>query len=126
MDKADKNRQLILSYYNAISGREKTNALLSRFCKDSALVEQVLFIEQMFPRYSIIVDEITCEEDRVVVRARARGKHTGSAAGLPPTYRSVEVPFVIGYRVENERIIDHWYFADQMGLAEQLGLAVAS
>jgi predicted ester cyclase len=120
MGQAEKNRQFILKFYQAVSGEAKTGATLHRFTSDPKLIEHVLFFESLFPKYELIADEITCEEDRVIVRARARGKHTGRAEGIPPTYRVVETPFVIGYRVENEVIIDHWFIADQIELLEQL------
>ena len=122
MDRADKNRQFILKFYKAVSREVKNEATLSRFTTDPKLIEHVLFFESLFPKYELIADEITCEEDRVIVRARARGKHTGKAEGIPPTYRVVETPFVIGYRIEKEVITDHWFIADQMELLEQLHL----
>ena len=33
-----------------------------------------------------------------------------------------ELPFVIGYEVENNKITAHWLFAHQMLLMEQLGV----
>ena len=122
MDTTVKNRRFILSYYLSISGMKKTEKLLSRYTSDPSLIEQVLFYEKLFPKYELIADEITCEKNRVIVRGRAMGKHTGEAEGVPPTYRVVEMPFVIGYRVEDNKIIDHWLITDQMELLEQLGL----
>lgn len=121
MDKVEKNRQFILSFYKSISGQEKTRALLFGFTSDPELIEHILLCERLFPKYDLIIDEITCEEDRVIVRARARGKHIGEAEGVAPTYRVVEAPFAIGYRVSRGKIIDHWVIADQLELLEQLG-----
>jgi predicted ester cyclase len=122
METTEKNRQTILRYYEAISGVAKTKALLSRYVHDRLLVERVLYYEKLFPRYELILDEITCEEDRVIVRGRARGKHTGETEGFPPTFRIVETPFVTGYRIQKGKIMDHWLVTDQMEMLEQLGL----
>jgi predicted ester cyclase len=43
--------------------------------------------------------------------------------GIPPTYKDIELPFVICYEIENQIIIHHWLIADQQLLMEQLGLA---
>lgn len=123
MERSEKNRQHILKYYKSVSGAKKTPKTVSRFISDPALIERVLYFEKLLPAYEMIPDEITCEDDRVIVRARVRGKHTGEAEDIPPTFKTIEMPFVIGYRLERGKIIDHWLIADQMELLEQLGLA---
>jgi hypothetical protein len=122
MESVEKNRKLILRFYKTISGSAKSSEILNHYTSDPVLIENVLFFEKLFPKHELIVDEITCEENRVIVRGRAKGKHTGEAAGIPPTFRVIETPFVIGYRVENWLIVDHWYITNQMDLLEQLGL----
>jgi hypothetical protein len=121
MDKAEKNRQFILDYYKAISGRDKTGELLSCFTTDPELIEQLLLCERLFPKHELIIDEITCEGERVIVRSRARGKYIGSAADFAPSCRVVETTFAIGYRVSRGKIVDHWMIADSLELLEQLG-----
>ena len=65
---------------------------------------------------------------RVVVRARLTGRHEGQFGDIMPSYRSIDLPFVVTYTIENRKIISHWLVADQMALMEQLGVekAVAS
>lgn len=70
----------------------------------------------------MFADEITAEGNRVVVRARFKGTHRGELSGIPPTNKSVEFPFAIGYEIENSKITSHWLLADQMSLMEQLGV----
>jgi predicted ester cyclase len=122
MDKAKKNRQFIISYYKALSGREKNETQLSRFVSDPKLVDHILFYEMLFPKYELVIEEITCEDDRVIVRERIHGKHTGKAESIEPTFRIVKTSCVKGYRIEHEKIVDYWVIADQMDLLEQLGL----
>lgn len=121
MERAEKNRRFILRFYETLSGNVKSETKLAKFTDDPQLIERLLFFEKLFPKFELIADEITCEENRVIVKARVRGKHTGKAEGIPPTFRVVEMPFAVGYRLENELIIDHWYITDQMELLEQLG-----
>jgi predicted ester cyclase len=122
MERAEKNRRFILRFYKTLSGKVKSEKKLSKFTHDPQLISRLLFFEALFPTFQLIADEITCEENRVIVKARIKGKHTGTAENIPPTFRVVEMPFVIGYRVEDDRIIDHWYITDQMELLEQLGM----
>ena len=68
----------------------------------------------------MFADEITAEDNKVVVRVRCRGCHKGELIGIKPTHRNVEFPFVISYEIENGKIVHHWMIADQMMLMEQL------
>ena len=125
MEQTQKNKEFIINYFNALSNIEKTPELLSKFMTDQGLIDRILFFDGVFPNYSVIADEITAEGNRVVVRARLKGKHEGSLNGIPPTYKDVEFPFAIGYEIENNIIIHHWLIADQMMLMEQLGIVNA-
>lgn len=126
MEKTEKNKQFILKYFREISGAKKSAKHLARFTSDPKLIEHVLFFEKLFPKHELLLDEITCEGDRVIVRARMHGRHTGEANDIPPTLRMVETPFAIGYRVNNDLITSHWIITDQMELLEQLGLVSSS
>lgn len=122
MERTKKNKQFIINYMNAISGTKKTPELLSRYMTDQGLKEHIFFFESVFPRYSCLLDEVIAEENKVVLRARMKGRHEGTMNGIPPTYKDIECPFVICYEIENEKIIHHWLIADQTTLMEQLGM----
>jgi len=117
-----KNKEVVIEYFNAISGVKKTRALLEKYISDKQLIEHIEFFDSVFPAYEIFADEMLAEGNRVVVRARAKGRHEGELNGIPPTYKNVEFPFSIGYELENSKIISHWLIADQMALMEQLGV----
>jgi hypothetical protein len=122
MDELAKNKQLILAYFNAISGVTKTEEIMNLYIDDAPLIEHILFFDKIFPKYELIVDEITAESNRVIVLARLKGKHEGDFNGIPPTYKNVDFKFAIGYIIDNQKIIDHWMIADQSTLMEQLGI----
>lgn len=122
MDQTKKNKEFIIGYLNAVSGVIKTRELLEQYITDQGLIEHILFFDSVFPRYDGLIDEITGEGNRVIVRARMKGKHEGELNGIPPTHKEVEFPFVVGYEIEKNKIISHWLIADQMMLMEQLGV----
>lgn len=122
MDTLKKNKNFIIEYFNAISGAEKPLELIEKYVADEKLKGHIQFFESAFPKYELMIDELTAEANRVVVRARWRGRHEGALNGIPPTHKQIEMPFVIGYEIENGKIIDNWMIADQMLLMEQLGL----
>lgn len=125
MDQLKKNKEFIAEYFSALSGKEKNPSMLSKYVDDPELSQHIEFFEAVFPLYEVYSDEMTAEGNRVVVRARFKGKHEGEFNGIPPTYRQVEFSFAIGYEIENGKIANHWLLADQMSLMEQLGVAEA-
>ena len=122
MDTIKKNRDLVIRYFNAISGVEKTEALLREYTTDQGLIDHIAFFENTFPKYELFIEEMVSEEDKVLVRGRCRGIHLGDFNGVPPTHREMDLPFAIRYTIEGDKIIDHWLIADQMVLMQQLGI----
>lgn len=122
MENLKKNREFIIRYFNAISGHEKTRELCEKFTDDEKLIEHIGFFEGAFPKYELFIEEMVTEANKVVVRGRATGTHTGHLNGIPPTGKKMDLPFIIRYTIENGKISDHWLLADQMILMEQLGV----
>ena len=126
MEQQNKNKEFLINYLNAVSGVTKTRELLEQYMTDEALIGHIEFFEAAFPKYELFIDEMTAEGNRVIVQARLKGTHLGDLSGIPPTYKTVDFPFVIRYEIENNKIISHWMLADQMGLMEQLGVIPAA
>lgn len=122
MDNLKKNREFIIKYFNAISGVEKTRGLLEQYTNDEKLIEHIGFFEGAFPEYELFIEEMVTEGKKVIVQGRATGIHKREFSGIPATGRKMDLPFVIRYTIENNKITDHWLIADQMILMEQLGV----
>ena len=122
MTQAMKNKEFILHYYNTMSGVIKTREMLRQFIDDPALIDGIAFIDAAFPRYEMTAEEMTAEGNRVVVRARMRGRHEGEWDGIRPTHRQVEFPVVVSYEIVNNKISTHWIISDTSMLMEQLGI----
>ena len=122
MDQQRKNKEFIINYYNALSGVAKTRELLEKYISDEALIGHAEFFEKVFPNYDVVIDEMTADGNRVIVKARTQATHLGEFEGIPPTYKTIDHPFVICYEIENEKIVSHWMIADKMDLMEQLGV----
>ncbi|OLY94124.1 conserved hypothetical protein, steroid delta-isomerase-related [Cnuella takakiae] len=109
-------------YENAINGKAKTRALLEPFVADETLLEHVDSFEAGFPLYRVAIEDIVEEGNRIVLRARFHGTHTGNFNGIPASGRTVEVPFMMMYHIEDGKIVQHWLFADTMDLLTQMGM----
>ena len=123
MSLQNSNKEFIKNYFRVLSAStDKPRELLEEYISDQELIGHIDFFETVFPKYEIVADEFTAEEDRVVVKARLKGTHKGELNGIAPTNKTVEVQFVICYQIENNKIISHWMLVDQLSLMQQLGV----
>ena len=122
MNSIKRNKQLILDYINALSGQEKTTERLMKYNADPGLIGYIQFIDSVFPAYEVFVEEMIAEGDKVMVRARFRGRHEGTIMGFEATYRVIEYPFVVRYQIKDHKIISSWVVADNLVLAEAIGM----
>ncbi len=122
MDNLKKNREIIIKYFNAMSGVDKTRELCEQYTTDENLIQHIEFFEAAFPKYELFIEEFMTEGNKVLILARLNGIHAGEFNGIPPTGRKIDLPFAIRYTMENGLITDHWLIADQMLLMEQLGV----
>ncbi|MEO6687232.1 MAG: ester cyclase [Dyadobacter sp.] len=119
------NKEFIIEFLNAMNGRIKTSEFLHKYVNDQGLIDHIQFFDAAFPKYEVVIEEIMSEGNQVIVRARMVGDHEGIFEEILPTHRHVDFPFVISYRLENNKIFSHWLVADQMALMEQLSIEKA-
>jgi len=114
------SKQLVQEYFNALSGRPKTDKLINRYSSDSGLNEHIRAAEAAFPEYELIPSLVVAEGDLVAARCTFRGVHKGEFAGVQPTGRRVSAELMIFYRIGDGRIAEHWMQMDTGGLIDQL------
>ena len=71
---------------------------------------------------TFLIEDIVSEGDRVAVRWRSRGTHSGEFLGIPPTNKSYEIAGIDFHRVQDDRLAEHWHVVDQLSQMQQLGL----
>jgi steroid delta-isomerase-like uncharacterized protein len=74
-----------------------------------------------FPDIHTKIEHIVAENDLVVVFLNFTGTHKGEFQGIPPTNKKVNIRSADLYRIENEKIVDHWDVVDQLNLLQQTG-----
>jgi predicted ester cyclase len=117
------NIVVVKNYFAAISGKDKPVSRLNTYVSDEELKKHVQFFEAAFPHYVLVSEDLVAQDDRVAVRARFQGTHAGDLMGIAPTGKSVDVPFIIIYRMADGKITEHWMSIDQLDLLKQLGVA---
>ena len=59
------SKQLIGRYLQALSGQDKTTAVVDKFVSDATLAEHIRQVEAAFPRYELTADTMVAESNLV-------------------------------------------------------------
>ena len=113
-------RQIFEDYWNAMSGKPKTEEAIRQYVTDPALQQHIRDVERGFPSYSIEAHTTMVEGDYVALRGTFHGTHRGEFAGIPATGRTASADLMVFYQVEDGRIAKFWFQADMAGLIGQL------
>ena len=74
-----------------------------------------------FPDFTITIEDLVAEGDRVAKRWILRGTHTGEFLGIPPTGRKVTMLAMTLYRIVGGKVREIYWNYDALGLMQQLG-----
>lgn len=74
-----------------------------------------------FPDLQTTVDDMIVEGDKLAVRWRIEGTHTGEFMGIAPTNRRIEIGLNEIFRIENGQSAEAWDQYDMYGLMQQIG-----
>jgi len=79
-----------------------------------------------FPDWHETVEDIIAEGDRVWVRVKATGTHTGewnlSGVPLPPTGKKVAMMMVFIWRIDNGKLAEGWEVDEDLDFLKRLGV----
>jgi predicted ester cyclase len=67
------------------------------------------------------VKDVVQSDDKVVLRCTFRGTNTREWMGHQPTGKSFLVDHIHIYRIEGDRIAEHWGTRDDLGMLHQIG-----
>ena len=70
--------------------------------------------------HSTVLDTIS-EGNKVVLRWRIEGTHTGEFLGVPPSGNKIMLDVTEIFRVENGQLVEAWDQWDRLGLMRQIG-----
>jgi predicted ester cyclase len=75
-----------------------------------------------FPDLQISVESIMAEDDKVMARCSARGRHTGPGLGTAPTFKQVSFRGICVSSVRDGLLFEAWNSFDFLSFYQQLGL----
>jgi C-1 hydroxylase len=79
-------------------------------------------IFKAFPDWHETIEDIVAEGDKVWVRAKATGRHTGEYRGLAPTNKKITGMGVNIYRIIDGKFVESWAVEDWLDFLKQLGV----
>ncbi|HKI02080.1 MAG TPA: ester cyclase [Thermoanaerobaculia bacterium] len=85
-----------------------------------AIRHLIFFYHLAFTEIRVTVEQTVAEDDMIVVRWTARGRHTGEIPGLPPTGRETVTTGIDMLRIAGGKIVEGWVSWDTLSLLEQL------
>lgn len=86
-----------------------------------ALKGQIRWIHSGLDNVAYEVEDAFQSGDKVTVRCEARGTNAREWMGRAPTGKSFVVDHIHIYRIEGDRIAEHWGSRDDLGMLRQLG-----
>ena len=84
--------------------------------------QTVQWLRETFGEPRFDVEDVVAGGDKVVLRARFRGRHTGELMGRPGTGKEFDVQHIHIFRLADGKVIEHWANRDDIGMLQQLGL----
>ncbi len=131
--RSEENKAIVLRIYEAInSGDFQTldSLFADTFIEHedgvepptkAGAIEALQLMRKAFGDFTITVDDMIAQGDKVFVRATMSGIHQGEFLGIPATGRQVRTPVADFLRIAGWKAIEHWGLSDTGVLMLQLG-----
>ncbi|MFQ5551222.1 MAG: ester cyclase [Gemmatimonadales bacterium] len=74
-----------------------------------------------FPDLHSTIEDMVSAGDKVVLRWRVEGTHTGEFLGVAPSNRKVSLGVTEIFRVANGQLVEAWDQYDRLDLMQQIG-----
>jgi steroid delta-isomerase-like uncharacterized protein len=132
---SDENKQIVLRQIEALNAGDLAlveklthpdffnhDAVASRANGAAGMRATAQRLRESFAGFRLYPLDVIAEADRVVVRARASGRHVGEFAGVEPTGREFSVQHIHIWRLADGKVVEHWASRDDLGAMRQLGV----
>ncbi len=74
-----------------------------------------------FSDFSHTIEDIIMEGNKAACRVNITGTHNGNFRGIPATNKSIAVGAMTIFRIENNKLSEHWICVDLLGIMSQIG-----
>ncbi|MFN8515102.1 MAG: ester cyclase [Thermomicrobiales bacterium] len=88
----------------------------------AGLKETIGGLRRDFPDFSLAIEDLVAEGDKVWGRLRSHGIHRAGFFGQPYTGKPISIDVIDICRFEDGKMVEHWGIPDRFSLLAQLGL----
>ena len=74
-----------------------------------------------FPDMLLPLEDFVAEGEKVLVRLRVQGTHTGAFGDMAATGRKIDIGVLDLFQIRDGMLIEHWALLDNLGMLKQLG-----
>lgn len=86
------------------------------------LKETITWLRGLWGPMRADIEDMICEDDKVVARVTIHGRHVGEFLAKPPSGKEFATKQIHIWRLKDGKMIEHWSVRDDLGQALQLGL----
>lgn len=135
MSQLETNKQLCRDYFQAFLARD-TNWMERHIAPDFVRHDPGLPFEvrgpqgvvqlhdallPAFPDMLLPLEDFVAEGEKVLVRLRVQGTHTGDFGEMSATNRSIDIGVLDLFQIKDDVFVEHWALLDNLGMMKQLG-----
>ena len=74
-----------------------------------------------FPDMELPLLDFVAEGDKVLVRLKVKGTHTGAFGEMPATGKQIDIDVLDLFQFNDGVLVEHWALLDNLGMLKQLG-----
>jgi len=128
------NKATVRRYFTQVLN-EQRHDLIEEFLTDnielhgSSLAPGLEMVKQWltmfaaaFPDGYTTIEDMVAEEEKVVARTVFNGTQKAEIQGIPATGKTVSMPGIAIFRMDNGKIAEGWLVNDNLSLMQQLGV----
>jgi predicted ester cyclase len=132
---AEQNKALVLRFLNEVYNKDNLavadEVIAEKYVSHNQLAIEVLGPEGIknaarmqraaFPDQASIIEDMIAEGDKVVVRGKDTGTHSGAAfMGIPAKGNKFTITWIDIFRIENGKLVEAWLEIDVERFRKQL------
>jgi predicted ester cyclase len=117
------NKALVKSFVEEVFNKHDLSSI-EKYLTEQGSEGFKQFLSEFFTAFPDIhanIEHLVAENDLVVVFLNFTGTHKGEYQERPSTNKQVTTRSADLYRIENEKIVEHWDVVDQLNLLQQTG-----
>ncbi len=126
----EENKALVRRFWEAMNNRklDVCNELMAPDYFDHSnqvgpegLIQLMNMAFKAFPDWHETIEDIIAEGNKVWIRVKATGTHSGEFLGLAPTGKKVTNTMVDIIRIADGKLVEYWDVNDNLDFFKQLG-----